>query len=99
MHCVRQKITLPMVLAITALIFTLGFAPQNGSGPDKDLKPTVILISIDAVYRRQDVPARFHYSMSRRIGDIVVMAEILGLKPADNDGGENAAKAVLRSHN
>jgi predicted AlkP superfamily pyrophosphatase or phosphodiesterase len=117
------------------------------------------------VYRKQETPARFHYSRSRRIGDIVVvanegwiiisreryraperaanggtiyrgehgydnrlasmraifvahgpafkqsqvvepfecvdvynvMAEILGLKPASNDGGHAAAKAVLRS--
>jgi predicted AlkP superfamily pyrophosphatase or phosphodiesterase len=117
------------------------------------------------VYRKQDIPARFHYSNSRRIGDIVVMADegwlvgnrenyrppaqiasggvkyggthgydnrlesmraifvghgpafkqslviepfenvdvynvmakILGLKPASNDGGFDTAKAVLRS--
>jgi len=118
------------------------------------------------VYRKQDAPAPFHYGRSRRIGDVVVMAdegwtivsreryraparaadggviyrgahgydnrlesmraifvahgpafkqalvvepfesvdvynvmsEILGLKPASNDGGYAAAKAVLRSH-
>jgi predicted AlkP superfamily pyrophosphatase or phosphodiesterase len=117
------------------------------------------------VYRKQDIPARFHYSKSRRIGDIVVMADegwiavnrenyrppapaanggtsysgthgydnrlesmraifvahgpafkqalvvepfenvdvynvmarILGLKPARNDGGQATANAVLRS--
>jgi predicted AlkP superfamily pyrophosphatase or phosphodiesterase len=117
------------------------------------------------VYRKQDVPSRFHYGKNRRIGDVVlmadegwiilsrelyraparaanggvvyggahgfdnrlesmraifvghgpafkqsqvvepfenvdvynVMAEILGLKPASNDGGYAAAKAVLRS--
>jgi predicted AlkP superfamily pyrophosphatase or phosphodiesterase len=117
------------------------------------------------IYRKQEVPARFHYSNSRRIGNIVVMAdegwailsreryraparaanggviyrgehgfdnrieamraifvahgpafkrsqvvepfenidvynvmaEILGLKPASNDGGYATAKAVLRS--
>jgi predicted AlkP superfamily pyrophosphatase or phosphodiesterase len=117
------------------------------------------------VYRRQDAPARFHYGSSRRIGDIVVIAnegwsiysreryreparaangeviyrgahgydnrlesmraifiahgpafkqsqvvepfecvdvynvmtEILGLKPASNDGSQATAKAVLRA--
>jgi predicted AlkP superfamily pyrophosphatase or phosphodiesterase len=117
------------------------------------------------VYRKQDIPARFHYRKSRRIGDIVVMADegwlaenrenyrppapaanggpsyrgthgydnrlesmraifvahgpafkqalvvepfenvdvynvmarILGLKPARNDGGQATANAVLRS--
>src|SRR5262249_51194330 len=117
------------------------------------------------VYRRQEVPARFHYGRSARIGDNVVMAdegwtifsreryrapapaangediyrgthgydhhlesmrasliahrpafkeaqvvepfesvdvynvtaEILGLKPANNDGGYATAKAVLRA--
>jgi predicted AlkP superfamily pyrophosphatase or phosphodiesterase len=117
------------------------------------------------VYRKQETPARFHYRRSRRIGDILVMANegwiiiareqyraparevnggsiyrgehgydnrlesmraifvahgpafkqalvvdpfenvdvynvmarILGLKPASNDGGYGAAKAVLRS--
>jgi predicted AlkP superfamily pyrophosphatase or phosphodiesterase len=114
------------------------------------------------VYRKQDAPSRFHYGKSRRIGDVVVMAdegwtiigreryrppanggiiyggahgydnglesmraifvghgpafkqslvvepfenvgvynvmaEILGLKPASNDGGYAAARAVLRS--
>jgi predicted AlkP superfamily pyrophosphatase or phosphodiesterase len=118
------------------------------------------------VYRKQDAPSLFHYGRSRRIGDVIVMAdegwtilsreryraparaadggviyrgahgydnrlesmraifvahgpafkqalvvepfesvdvynvmsEILGLKPASNDGGYAAAKAVLRSH-
>jgi len=115
-----------------------------------------------SVYRKQDVPARFHYGGSRRIGGVVVMAdegwtilsreryrapanggviyrgshgydnrlesmraifvaqgpafkqsqvvepfenvdvynvmaEVLGLKPASNDGGYAAARAVLRS--
>lgn len=117
------------------------------------------------VYRKQEVPARFHYSKNKRIGDIVVtadegwivtdrdhdrppertadgrtiyrgshgydnqlesmravfvahgpafkqavvadpfanldvyniMAKILGLKPARNDGSETGARAVLRS--
>jgi predicted AlkP superfamily pyrophosphatase or phosphodiesterase len=47
MSYLKQKITLLMVLAITALILAPGFAPQYASGSDKDLKPTVILISID----------------------------------------------------
>src|SRR5262249_31750828 len=51
MHCMRQKITLLMVLAITALLLLPGFAlPQGVSAPDKNLKPTVILISIDGFH-------------------------------------------------
>jgi predicted AlkP superfamily pyrophosphatase or phosphodiesterase len=51
MDYVKKKITLFMVLTITALILTLGFAPpQRGSAPDKILKPTVILISIDGFH-------------------------------------------------
>lgn len=47
----KKKIALFMVLTITALILTLGFAPpQRGSAPDKNLKPTVILISIDGFH-------------------------------------------------
>jgi predicted AlkP superfamily pyrophosphatase or phosphodiesterase len=51
MYYMRQKITLLIVLAITALILSPGFAPpQHASGPDKDLKPTVILISVDGFH-------------------------------------------------
>jgi predicted AlkP superfamily pyrophosphatase or phosphodiesterase len=51
MHCARQKITWLMVLAITALLLTLRLAAaQDRSGPNKDLKPTVILISIDGFH-------------------------------------------------
>ena len=51
MHCVRRKITLPMVLAIMALLLSLRFAPaQSGGGRDTDLKPTVILVSIDGFH-------------------------------------------------
>jgi predicted AlkP superfamily pyrophosphatase or phosphodiesterase len=51
MHCVRQKITLPIVLAIMALLLTLRFAPAQDSGrSEKDLKPTVILVSIDGFH-------------------------------------------------
>ena len=47
----RQKVALLMVLAIMVLLLTLRFAPaQDGSGPDKDLKPTVILVSIDGFH-------------------------------------------------
>lgn len=47
----RQKIALLMVLAIMALLLTLRFAPaQNKSDRDTDLKPTVILISIDGFH-------------------------------------------------
>jgi predicted AlkP superfamily pyrophosphatase or phosphodiesterase len=48
MDYLRQKITLLILLGITALILTPGFAPAHyGNGSNKDLKPTVILISID----------------------------------------------------
>jgi predicted AlkP superfamily pyrophosphatase or phosphodiesterase len=51
MYRVRQKIALPMALAIMVLLLTLRFAPaQDSSGPDKDLKPTVILVSIDGFH-------------------------------------------------
>src|SRR5215475_3404587 len=49
MLCVRKKITLLMVLAVTALLLTLHFASAQ-NGPDKDLKPTVILVSIDGFH-------------------------------------------------
>src|SRR5262249_47560794 len=50
-HCMRHKITLLMILAIMALLLSQGLAlPQDGSGPGKDLKPTVILISIDGFH-------------------------------------------------
>jgi len=40
-----------MVLAIMVLLLTLRSTPaQDGSGPDKDLKPTVILVSIDGFH-------------------------------------------------
>ncbi|HEU0175839.1 MAG TPA: ectonucleotide pyrophosphatase/phosphodiesterase [Blastocatellia bacterium] len=45
----RKKITLLMVLAITALLLTLHIASAQ-NGPDKDLKPTVILVSIDGFH-------------------------------------------------
>lgn len=48
---VRQKIALLMVLAVMALLLTLRFAPaQDSRGTDKDLKPTVILVSIDGFH-------------------------------------------------
>jgi predicted AlkP superfamily pyrophosphatase or phosphodiesterase len=48
---VRQKITLPMVLAIMALLLTLRFVPaQDSSRSDKDLKRTLILVSIDGFH-------------------------------------------------
>jgi predicted AlkP superfamily pyrophosphatase or phosphodiesterase len=50
MHCVRNKITrlMGLAIAITALLLITRFAPaQEQSGSDKNLKPTVILISID----------------------------------------------------
>jgi predicted AlkP superfamily pyrophosphatase or phosphodiesterase len=50
MNCVKQKIARLMVLAIaiTALLLITRLAPaQERSGSDKNLKPTVILISID----------------------------------------------------
>ena len=51
MYRLRQKVALLMVLAIMVLLLTLRFAPaQDGSGPDKDLKPTVILVSIDGFH-------------------------------------------------
>lgn len=51
MDYMKQKTILLIVLAITALILTPGFAPSlNGSAQDKDLKPTVILISIDGFH-------------------------------------------------
>jgi predicted AlkP superfamily pyrophosphatase or phosphodiesterase len=51
MDYMRQKITLLIVLAITALILTPGFAPSHhGSGQVKELKPTVILISVDGFH-------------------------------------------------
>ena len=47
----RQKIALLMVFAIMALLLTLRISPaQDSSGPDKDLKPTVILVSIDGFH-------------------------------------------------
>src|SRR5215813_10973579 len=51
MYRVRQKFALLMVLAITVLLLTLRFAPaQDSSGLDKDLRPTVILVSIDGFH-------------------------------------------------
>jgi hypothetical protein len=48
----RQKITLLMVIAITSLLLTLHFATaQNRGEPEKDLKPTLILVSIDGLHR------------------------------------------------
>src|SRR5262245_12061525 len=47
----RQKIALLMSLAIMALLLTLSFgAAQESSRSDKDLKPTVILVSIDGFH-------------------------------------------------
>src|SRR5262245_936928 len=47
MHYLRKKTILLIVLVIPALIF----APsRRGSGQDKELKPTVILISIDGFH-------------------------------------------------
>ena len=47
----RQKITLLMGLVITALLLMLRFAPaQDSSRSDKDLRPTVILVSIDGFH-------------------------------------------------
>jgi predicted AlkP superfamily pyrophosphatase or phosphodiesterase len=48
---VRQKIALLLVLAVMALFLTLRFAPaQGGGGQEKDLKPTIILVSIDGFH-------------------------------------------------
>jgi len=167
-----------LVVAV-ALLAPLPAAAQVARRPIEDLKPTVILISIQEkiystlkstapkqvkIYRKLELPAYFHYGKSGRIGDIVavvdegwlmtsrdryrapepaaggairyrgehgydnqlesmralfvahgpafkkekvvepfenvdvynVMAKILGLKPAINDGGDATAKAVLR---
>nr|AQQ74967.1 hypothetical protein [uncultured bacterium] len=46
----RQKITLLMAVAITALLLTLRFAAAQNGGPEKDLKPTLILVSIDGFH-------------------------------------------------
>ncbi|HEY8459822.1 MAG TPA: ectonucleotide pyrophosphatase/phosphodiesterase [Blastocatellia bacterium] len=51
MDCLRRKLTLLILLALTALVFASRFAPPRyASEQDKGLKPTVILISIDGFH-------------------------------------------------